>query len=102
MYFVSDALFDGCRLRALIVVDAFTHEALAIDVAQSIKGEQVIDAMTRIATVRCTPEFIWKVLDRGAYENEVKLDFSRPSKPTDNDFVESFNGRIRDKCLNTN
>lgn len=110
MDFVSDALFDGRRLRALTVVDAFTREALAIDVAQGIKGEQVVEAMTRIATVRGAPrairvdngpEFISKVLDRWAYENEVKLDFSRPGKPTDNAFMESFNGRLRDECLNT-
>ncbi len=47
------------------------------------------------------PEFISKALDRWAYENAVTLDFSRPGKPTDNAFVESFNGRLRDECLNT-
>ena len=46
------------------------------------------------------PEFISKALDRWAYENGVTLDFSRPGKPTDNAFVESFNGRLRDECLN--
>lgn len=110
MDFVSDALFDGRRLRALTVVDAFTREALAIDVDQGIKGEQVVDAMTRISAVRGAPrairvdngpEFISKALDRWAYENGVTLDFSRPGKPTDNAFVESFNGRLRDECLNT-
>ena len=47
------------------------------------------------------PEFISNPLDRWAYENGVTLDFSRPGKPTDNAFVESFNGRLRDECLNT-
>jgi putative transposase len=47
------------------------------------------------------PEFISKAPDRWAYENGVTLDFSRPGKPTDNAFVESFNGRLRDECLNT-
>lgn len=46
------------------------------------------------------PEFISKACDRGAYENGVTLDFSRPGKLTDNAFVESFNGRLRDECLN--
>src|SRR5437762_13300275 len=46
------------------------------------------------------PEFVSKALDRWAYENGVTLDFSRPGKPTDNAFVESFNGRLRDECLN--
>ena len=109
MDFVSDALFDGRRLRALTVVDAFTREALAIDVDQGIKGEQVVEAMARISSTRGAPktirvdngpEFISKALDRWAYENGVTLDFSRPGKPTDNAFVESFNGRLRDECLN--
>ena len=109
MDFVSDALFDGRRLRALTVVDAHTREALAIDVDQGIKGEQVVEAMTRIAALRGAPkairvdngpEFVSKALDRWAYENGVTLDFSRPGKPTDNAFVESFNGRLRDECLN--
>ena len=109
MNFVSDALFNGMRLRALTVVDAFTREALAIDVDQGIKGEQVVAAMTRIASMRgapgtiCVdngPEFLSKALDRWADENSVTLDFSRPGKPTDNAFVESFNGRLRDECLN--
>ena len=89
MGFVSDALFDGRRLRALTVVDASTHQALAIDVAQGSKGEQVVEAMTRISTLRGSPrairvdngpEFISKALDRWAYENSAKLDFSRPGK----------------------
>jgi putative transposase len=72
MDFVSDALFDGRRLRALTVVGAFTREALAIDVDQGIKGEQVVATMMRIASVRGTPktirldngpEFISKTLD---------------------------------------
>ena len=108
-------LFDGRRLRALTVVDAYTREALTIEVDQGIvdqgiKGEQVVDAVTRIAvrrgaprTIRVDngPEFVSKALDRWAYESAVTLDFSRPGKPTDNAFVESFNGRLRDECLNT-
>jgi len=58
MDFVSDALFDGRRLRALTVVDAFTREALAIDVDQGIKGEQVVAAVTRIAALRGAPKTI--------------------------------------------
>ena len=65
--------------------------------------------MTRLALIRGAPrtirvdngpEFVSKALDRWAYENGVTLDFSRPGKPTDNAFVESFNGRLRDECLN--
>ena len=91
------------------MVDAFTREALAIDVGRGIKGEQVVEAMARISSIRGAPktirvdngpEFISKALDRWAYENGVTLDFSRPGKPTDNAIVESFNGRGRDECLN--
>ncbi len=111
MDFVSDALFDGRRLRALTVVDAFTREALAIEVDQGNKGEQVVAVVARLAMLRgapCAiqvdngPEFVSKALDRWAYENGVTLDFSRPGKPTDNALVESFNGRLRDECLNAN
>jgi len=75
MDFVSDVLFDGRRLRALTVIDAYTREALAIEVDQGIKGNQVVDAMTRIASTRGAPhtirvdngpEFISKALDRWA------------------------------------
>lgn len=58
MDFVSDTLFDGRRLRALTVVDAFTREALAIDVDQGIKGEQMVEAMSRIAMTRGAPRTI--------------------------------------------
>jgi putative transposase len=85
MDFVSDAMFDGRRLRALTVVDAYTREALAIEVDQGIKGEQVVAVMTRLAALRRSPcaikvdngpEFVSKALDRWAYANNVTLDFS--------------------------
>lgn len=109
MDFVADALFDGRRLRALTVVDNFTRESLAIDVGQSLKGEDVVNTLNRIAHQRGLPatievdngsEFISKVMDKWAYERGVELDFSRPGKPTDNAKVESFNGRFRQECLN--
>jgi putative transposase len=111
MDFVSDALFDGRRIRALTVVDNFTRESLAIEVGQGITGEQVVAVMNRIAAVRGAPksirvdngpEFVSRALDQWAYLHQVTLDFSRPGKPTDNALVESFNGRLRDECLNTN
>ena len=110
MDFVSDALFDGRRIRALTLVDNFTREALAIVVDGSIRGEHVAQAVEDVAAQRGAPgsirvdngpEFVSKVLDRWAYERGVTLDFSRPGKPTDNGFIESFNGRLRDECLDT-
>jgi putative transposase len=111
MDFVSDALFDGRRIRALTVVDNFTRESLAIELGQGITGEQVVAVMNRITAKRGAPqrirvyngpEFVSRALDQWAYLHRVTLDFSRPGKPTDNALVESFNGRLRDECLNTN
>ena len=111
MDFVTDSLFNGRRFRSLTVVDNFSRECLAIEVGQHIRGEDVVRVMSRLAFYRGTPrtihvdngpEFISKDLDKWAYENQVILDFSRPGKPVDNAFIESFNGSFRDECLNTN
>jgi putative transposase len=112
MDFVSDQLFDGRRFRALTLVDNYSRECLEIEVGQSLKGFDVVDVMERIKQLRGVvpkriqvdngSEFISKVLDKWAYENKVTLDFSRPGKPTDNAFIESFNGSFRDECLNVN
>lgn len=109
MDFVADTLFDGRRLRTLPIVDNYTSECLAIDVGQSLKGEDVVRVLEQLRHSRGLPksikvdngsEFISKAMDRWAYENGVELDFSRPGKPTDNAKVESFNGRFREECLN--
>ena len=111
MDFVSDALFDGRRLRALAVLDNYTRECLAIEADKGIRGDREIEVLETIAAERglpesifCDngPEFISKTLDKWAYENGVTLNFSRPGKPTDNALIESFNGSFRDECLNTN
>ena len=112
MDFVADQLFSGQRIRALTVVDNFSRECLAITVDHALKGDDVVETMEHIkALCGCAPkrikvdngsEFISRALDRWAYENKVTLDFSRPGKPTDNAFIESFNGRLRDECLNVN
>ena len=111
MHFVADALFDGRKLRMLTVVDNYTRECLANDVGQSLKGEDVVRTLNANVTQRGLPatiktdngsEFIGKVMDRWAYERSVEMDYSRPGKPTDNAKVESFNGRLRQECLNAN
>ncbi|ECI6491457.1 IS3 family transposase [Salmonella enterica subsp. enterica] len=110
MDFVSDNLFNGRRFRALTVVDNFSRECLAIHAGKSLKGEDVVRIMealrvpdkrlpVRIQTDNGS-EFISKSLDKWAYEHGVTMDFSRPGKPTDNPFIESFNGSLRDECLN--
>lgn len=109
---VSDALFDGRRFRALTIVDNYSRQCLEIEIGQSLKAEDVVRVMQRIKLVRGTvpkrikvdngSEFISKALDKWAFENNVALDFSRPGKPKDNAFIESFNGSFRDECLNVN
>ena len=91
MDFMSDALFDGKRFRALTVVDAYTRECLAIHVNQGIKGEQVVSIIDRLLFERGgapekirvdnSPEFISRALDHWAYINRVTLDIRRPGKP---------------------
>lgn len=107
---MSDNLFIARRFRALTVVDNFSRECLVIHAGKSLKGEDVVGVMeglrvlsqrqpVRIQTNNCS-EFISKNLDKWAYENGVTIDFSRPGKPKDNPFIESFNGSLRDECLN--
>ena len=107
--FVADQLADGRRFRALTVVDVYTRESLAIEAEQSLKGGDVVRVLQRIQRDRGGPkrlfcdngsEFSSRVLDLWAYQNGVKIDFSRPGKPTDNGHIESFNGTFRDECLN--
>ena len=110
MDFVADNLFDGRKIRALTIVDNFSRQCLAIHVGQSLKGEDVVAVMQRLhqqlglvperIQVDNGSEFISKALDRWAYDQHVTLDFSRPGKPTDNPYIESFNGSFRDECLN--
>ena len=110
MDFVSDALFNGQKFRALTVVDNFSRECLAIHVAPTIKAEDVVNVLQGIVAQRAKPqriqadngpEFVSLALDQWAYQRNITIDFSRPGTPTDNPFIESFNGRFRDECLNT-
>jgi putative transposase len=111
MDFVSDHLVDGRRFRSLTVLDHFSRRSPGILVDTSITGERVARFLDELAftrglpdeiTVDNGPEFISNALDQWATLNKVTLIFSRPGKPVDNAFVESFNGRFRDECLNAN
>ena len=111
MDFMSDELCGGQRIRLLTLVDNFTRESLAIEVDTHLGGHRVAEVLQRLASLRALPrtirvdngpEFISKALDQWAYLNGVELDFSRPGKPTDNAFIEAFNGRLREECLNEN
>jgi len=109
MDFVSDQLFDGRKIRVLTLVDNHTRESLALSPSQRVRGADVVTILERITPEQGTPkrikvdngpEFISKGVDRWAYANHVELDYSRPGKPTDNAFIESFNSRFRQECLN--
>jgi putative transposase len=109
MDFVSDGLADGRRLRCLTIVDDCTRECLAIEVDTSITGVRVRAVLQRLAerrglpasiTVDHGPEFEGQVLDVWAYSANVRLSFIRPGHPNENAYIESFNGKFRDECLN--
>jgi putative transposase len=106
--FLSDSLADGRRFRVLTIVDNVSRVSPAIAVGSSLTGERVVALLERLKqtvgkperiAVDNGPEFISKALDAWAYQNEVQLEFSRPGKPTDNAFAESFNGHFRAECL---
>jgi putative transposase len=109
MDFLTDSLLDGRRFRVLTIVDNVSRVSPAIAVGRSLTGERVVAVLERLKEtigvpqrigIDNGPEFISKALDAWAYRNGVRLEFSRPGKPTDNAFAESFNGRFRDECLN--
>jgi putative transposase len=109
MDFVADALYDGRRFRALTLVDNFTRESPAIEVGSSISGKQVVSVLERLARTHGLPqvittdngtEFTSRAVDEWAHQNGVKLDFIRPGKPVENAYIESFNGKLREECLN--
>jgi putative transposase len=109
MDFMSDELYNGQRIRLLTLVDNFTRESLAIEVNSHLGGQMVAEKLALVALERGKPktimvdngpEFTSKKLDQWAYLNQVELDFIRPGKPTDNAFIEAFNGRLREECLN--
>ena len=107
--FVSDQLADGRKLRMLTVVDDFSRQCLAIEVDTSLSGHRVCRVLDRLVLAHGHPqrivmdngpEFTGKALDQWAYEHQVELQFIEPGKPVQNAFVESFNGTLRNECLN--
>ncbi len=110
MDFVHDQLALGKKLRIPTVVDTFSRHSPVLDVRFRYRGEDVVATLDRVCaqigypkTIRVDQgsEFISRDMDLWAYQRRVTLDFSRPGKPTDNAFIESFNGRFRQECLNT-
>jgi putative transposase len=109
MDFVADALTDGRRFRSLNIVDDFNRECLAAQVDTSLTGARVVRVLEQLRERRGLPqvlvtdngpEFAGRAVDVWAYEQGVKLHFIEPGKPVQNAFIESFNGKMRDECLN--
>jgi putative transposase len=108
MDFMSDSLYDGRRFRVFTLVDNMTRESPAIEVSSSFSGQAVAEVLECLAQttglpqviqVDNGPEFVSKALDEWARRHQVTLAFSRPGTPTDNPFIEAFNGRFRQECL---
>lgn len=109
MDFVHDQLATSRKLRVLTIVDTFSRYSPTVDPRFSYRGEDVVRTLEHVCrqtgypkTIRVNQgsEFVSRDLDLWAYQKGVVLDFSRPGKPTDNAFIESFNGKFRAECLN--
>ena len=107
--FTSDRLCDGRSFRTLNVIDIFTRRCLGIEIDTSLSSERVVRVMEQLVQKFGTPkllqidngpEFRGHKLDVWAKKNNVELHFIDPGKPTQNAYIESFNGRFREECLN--
>ena len=107
--FVSDQLADGRRFRVLTAIDQVSRECVCLEIAQRLPADAVTQALDRAMESYAQPmtitsdngtEFTSNVFDQWAYKRGIELDFVAPGRPMDNGFIESFNGRLRDECLN--
>lgn len=106
--FVSDRTEKGGRLRMLTVVDEFTRECLTIEVARKFKGQDVVEVLDELFAIRGRPkhirsdngpEFASKAVRRWLLRSGVGTLFIEPGSPWENGYIESFNGKLRDECL---
>ena len=109
MDFVHDALCDGRSFRTLNIIDAYTRQCLHIEADTSLSGGRVVRVLEgllpkkgkpQVIQIDNGPEFRGHKMDVWAFQNQVKLRFIDPGKPTQNGHIESFNGKLRDACLN--
>ena len=109
MDFVHDQLLDGQWFRILTVVDQWSRESPLLEARRSFTGRDVVAALERVRLTSGLPqtitldhgtEFVSRAVEAWAFYRGVTLEFSRPGKPTDNAHIESFNGKLRDECLN--
>ena len=111
MDFVHDSLMTGRQFKVLTIVDDFSKESPATVAGHSISGHHVVEVLETLGEQRPLPreivmdngpEFTSLALDQWAHRNGVHLRFITPGRPVENCFIESFNGRFRDECLNEN
>lgn len=111
MDFTQDAFASGRKFRTLNLMDGFTRYALRIEVDTSLPGLRVVRVLEELRkqgrkaaaiVIDNGTEFTSQVVDQWAYENQVQLHFITPGRPMENGFIESFNGKFRDECLNEN
>lgn len=109
--FVSDSLANGRRIRVLTVIDEATRECLSLELDSSLTGKRVVSVLNRIAMFRGYPaeiltdngpEFTSVALSEWSYEKKIQHLFIEPGKPVQNAYIESFNGKFREECLNAN
>lgn len=109
MDFMRDALANGRTIKVLPIADEYTRKCFRIEVDTSINGVRVVrvldeigqqEGLPEIIIIDNGPEFIGKALDAWAYARGIKLAFITPGRPVENAYIESFNGRFRDECLN--
>lgn len=107
--FVADRLSNGKKIRMLTVIDEYSRKCLAIHVKNRLQSDDVIEVLTRLFTTEGLPdyirsdngsEFTAKILQDWLHELKVKTAFIEPGSPWENGYNESFNGRLRDECLN--
>ena len=109
--FMHDATDAGQKFRLLNIVDDYTRECLWIEVDTSLSGERVARVLSNCMDLYGKPEsimtdngpeFTGTHLEKWTYENGIRHQFIQPGKPSQNAYAESFNGRVRDECLNDN
>jgi len=111
MDFMSDQLSQGRRIRLLTVMDVCTRECLRIEVDHGLSGEQVTRVLDNVISKGGNPacictdngsEFAGLAMERWCSKHRIRHHFIEPGKPSQNGFIESFNARVRDECLNAN
>lgn len=109
--FVHDVLANGRRIRMLTIVDDFTRESIKITVETSLNGRRVCEELEQVIETRGKPdrilsdngtEFTSTALLKWCQEQGIRWDYIQPGKPYQNGYIESFNGKLRDECLNEN